>query len=386
MRVAVYTDQRYWRAGDGRLHTARAFVAFVGELARNVDELVLLGRLDDEPGPEAEPVPEEVRFAALPSYGDAADPVALLRALGGSLRRFWRTLDDVDVVWVLGPYPLALALAALARLRRRAVVLGVRQDLPAYIRARRPGRPLAHAAALGLEKAWRGLARRCRVVVVGPALARNYARAKEVLPIYVSLVRDDDVVAEPRPVTSGSGAPKRLLAVGRLDAEKNPLLLADVLAGLNATGPRWHLDVCGDGPLREALAARLAETGQRAQAALHGHVPAGDELWSLYRDSDALLHVSLTEGFPQVLIEAFAAGLAVVATDVGGVRDGVGDAAELIAPADAAAAIAAIERIESQPALRQARVQAGLTLARSHTIGAEAARVARFLEAAAAAA
>ena len=377
MRVAVYTDQRYWRTADGTVHTARAFVGFLGEVARHVDDLVLVGRLDERPGSPAEPVPAGVRFAALPHYEDAADPRALARAFSGSLRRFWRLLEHVDVVWVLGPYPLAVAFAVAARLRRRKVVLGVRQDLPAYIRARRPGRRGALAAALALEAVWRALARGASVVVVGPGLARNYRAAKRVLPIFVSLVHDADVAA--LPAARAEGGERRLLAVGRLDPEKNPLLLADVLARLNADAPRWRLVVCGDGALREALAARLAETGQAEHAELRGHVPAGAGLWKLYRDSDAFLHVALTEGFPQVLLEAFAAALPVVATDVGGVREGAGAAAELVPAADAGAAVAALERLAADEPRRRARVEAGLELARRHTAGAEAARVAAFL-------
>ena len=54
--------------------------------------------------------------------------------------------------------------------------------------------------------------------------------------------------------------------------------------------------------------------------------------------SDVFLHVSWTEGVPQVLFEAFAAGLPVVATDVGGVAQAVDGAALLVAPGDALAA------------------------------------------------
>jgi glycosyltransferase involved in cell wall biosynthesis len=43
-----------------------------------------------------------------------------------------------------------------------------------------------------------------------------------------------------------------------------------------------------------------------------------------YRSSHFLLHTSWTEGLPKVLIEAFAAVLPVVATDVGGIREAVG--------------------------------------------------------------
>jgi glycosyltransferase involved in cell wall biosynthesis len=92
--------------------------------------------------------------------------------------------------------------------------------------------------------------------------------------------------------------------------------------------------------------------------------------------------VSWTEGVPQVLFEAFAAGMPVVATDVGGVRAAVGDAALLVGPGDAAAAAGALERVVGDARLRAALVRAGRERVRTHTLEAEAHRTARFLSAA----
>ena len=91
------------------------------------------------------------------------------------------------------------------------------------------------------------------------------------------------------------------------------------------------------------------------------------------------LHVSWTEGMPQVLLEAFAAGTPVVATAVGGVPEAAGDAALLIPPGDADAAAAAIARIAADPELRRELVTRGIERVRGRTLEAESARVARFL-------
>src|SRR5207245_1791237 len=82
---------------------------------------------------------------------------------------------------------------------------------------------------------------------------------------------------------------------------------------LLARGCRWRLVVCGDGPLRGELERRLTELGVSHRAELRGYVPINGGLLEVYRSSHAFLHVSLTEGFPQVLGEAFASRLPVVA-------------------------------------------------------------------------
>ena len=124
------------------------------------------------------PVPEGIEFAPLPWYGSLASPLEVGRALFGSVRTFWRVLDDVDAVLLFGPHPTCFAFAALAALRGRRVVLGVRQDLPAYTRNRHPDRRSIQLMADTLEAGYRLLARLCPTVVVGPDLARNYRRAR----------------------------------------------------------------------------------------------------------------------------------------------------------------------------------------------------------------
>jgi glycosyltransferase involved in cell wall biosynthesis len=380
LRLAVYCDYRFWRA-EGRVWTERAFIVFLGGLAEQVDRLVMPGRLDPSPG-KAEiahyPLPDGIEFVPLPWYETLARPVGVLRALVGSMRRFWRVLDDVDAVWLLGPHPTCLAFALLATLRGRRVILGVRQDLPTYARTKHPGRRGFQLAADLLEGSYRLLARRCATVVVGPDLARNYRRARRLLPISVSLIRAADLPSEP-PGARWDGDELHALSVGRLEAEKNPLLLADIAAELRARDPRWRLIVCGEGPLEGELRARIAELGVEDVVDLRGYVPVDDGLLDLYRSSQALLHVSFTEGVPQILFEAFATSLPVVATAVGGVAEAVGDDALLLPADDAAAAAAALGRLAADPQLRERLRRGGLERVRRHTLEAECGRLADFI-------
>jgi glycosyltransferase involved in cell wall biosynthesis len=382
VRVAVYTDYTYRRDASG-VSGERAFVRFMVALAPHVDRLVLVGRLDPEPGRSHYPLPDDVELVGLPFYASLTQPLAVAGSLARSGVRFWRLLRDVDTVWLLGPYVQAIGFAALALLRGRTVVLGVRQDLPTYVRSRHPGKRWIHRAADAMEWTFRAMARRLPVAVVGPDLGRHYARSHRLLVLTVSLVSDADLVDPDVALARPLGDPVRVLSVGRLDREKNPLLLADVLAGLDGGGgpsdPDWRLDVVGDGPMRGELEARLAARGQQDRADLKGYVPIDGGLLELYREADVFLHVSWTEGLPQVLFEAFAAGLPVVATDVGGVAAAVGDAVLLIPAGDADAAVAALRRVADEPALREHLVRAGAALVRKHTLEREASALTAFL-------
>jgi glycosyltransferase involved in cell wall biosynthesis len=374
LRLAVYNDHWYQPRDDG-LYTDRALVLFLAGVASRIERLVLVGRLDPKLPQAHYRVPDELGFAALPYYPSLVNPRSL-PAMARSLHRFWRVLDDVDCVWLLGPHPLCLAFALLARLRGRRVALGVRQDFPVYTRSRHPGRRLVHLAADLLEGAYRLLARRLPTVVVGPELARNYRHARRLLPISVSLVRKADLADPAAAAARAWNEPPTALTVGRLETEKNPLLLAEVLKRLE---PRWRLVVCGEGPLEPQLRDRLRELGVDGRVELNGYLPIDGGLMDLYRASNAFLHVSWTEGVPQVLLEAFAAGLPVVATAVGGVPEATGDAALLIPPGDAGAAADALARLDSDPELRRRLIERGIERARNLTLESESAKVADFL-------
>lgn len=379
MRLLVYTDYAYQRDEAGTLYGERAFVVFMVAMAQHVERLTLCGRLRPELRASHYPVPEDVGFLPLPYYERLTQLHRAIASTVRSITRFWRALDDVDTVWLLGPYLHAIVFVLLAKARRRHVVLGVRQDFPLYTRNRYPSKRYLHRIAEALELIWQRLGRRIPVVVVGPQLAENYASSRAVLPIAVSLVGTEDLVPAEQAAAKSWDGERRILSVGRLDAEKNPLLLADVLAGLRDDGRDWRLIVAGDGTLRVALEERLAELGVAEHAQVLGYVPIDEGLGDVYRSSHALLHVSWTEGVPQVMFEAFAAGLPIVATAVGGVPGAVGDAGLLVEPGNAEEPVAELRRLAADADLRRTLIERGAAKVATQTIEAETARVARFL-------
>jgi glycosyltransferase involved in cell wall biosynthesis len=384
MRLGVYSDLVY-RADDDGLSTDLSFILFVAGLTSRVDELVVFGRRDPVPGRTLYALPPDVRFVPLPHYDRVTDLGGLTRSVSGARRAFAGELERLDAVWLFGPHPLALEFARMARRRGVRVFLGVRQDFPRYIGSRLPSRGWAWAVPVAhvLEQLFRGLARRLPTVVVGPALGRRYAGGGAPLLVTgVSLVRSGDVVSLEEALAKPWEGGLRLLTVGRLESDKNPLLLPEVLAALRQDDPHWTLDVVGDGELRGAVRRRADELGVSSALELAGYVPHGSELRAAYRRSHLFLHVSLTEGLPQVLVEAAASGLPIVATEVGSVRDALADGAAglLVPPRDADACARACIRIRDDAALRRQLIEAGLAEARRQTMDAQLDRLAAFFE------
>ena len=139
--------------------------------------------------------------------------------------------------------------------------------------------------------------------------------------------------------------PLRLLFVGRLDAQKNVARLLDAMSLLRAP---VRLCLVGDGELRGELEARAARLGLDVRFA--GRL-LGSGLVDAYRQADAFVLPSDKEGMPLAALEAMAAGLPVVATDVPGNADllrGVG----ILTEPEPAALAAAIDSIAADPQLR----------------------------------
>lgn len=385
MRIGVYSDMVYRRDRDG-ISNNRAFIRFVTALPPRVDEVVLFGRLDPMPGRSPYAVPHEgVRLVALPHYRSVTAVPHLLASLHRSTRIFAAELDRLDAIWIFGPHPVAQVFAWIARRRGTPVILGVRQDYPEYIANRLPSRLWAWAvpAARALDLAFRRLARTAPTVVLGSELARKYGGADAVISSGFSLVRRQELVTREAALEKPWAGERRILSVSRLDPEKNPLLLLDVLSGLRAHDERWRMVVAGEGPLRGAMEQRVRELGLQGSVELPGEVPNGPALWELYRRSHVFLHVSLTEGLPQVLFEAQAAGTPIVATAVGGVREALAGGASglLIGPEDAGAAIAAVERLAGDAQLRSRLIAAALENAEHETLEAQLDRLVEFFRA-----
>jgi glycosyltransferase involved in cell wall biosynthesis len=131
--------------------------------------------------------------------------------------------------------------------------------------------------------------------------------------------------------------PKRLVcAIGRLSPEKGFDQLVTAAQIVSRCTPDACFLIIGDGPLRETLRAQIADLKLTDRVALAGfHADAA----SFLAHCDIAVLPSYTEGLPVVLLEAFAAGVPVAATNVGGIPEVVEDGVNgfLVPPGNAEA-------------------------------------------------
>jgi glycosyltransferase involved in cell wall biosynthesis len=143
--------------------------------------------------------------------------------------------------------------------------------------------------------------------------------------VFRPLTSPDERRAHRQRVASRFGSPAELLVwVGRLDRQKDPVLLLEAMRCLADARPSVHLLVVGDGTLRSDVERRIRELGLRERVTLLGSCAPG-EIAELLQAADLFVLSSAYEGMPIAVLEALAVGVPVVATDVGEIRSVVRD-------------------------------------------------------------
>jgi glycosyltransferase involved in cell wall biosynthesis len=141
----------------------------------------------------------------------------------------------------------------------------------------------------------------------------------------------------------------RLLNVGRLSAEKGQDLLLRAVAALAGEYPALALDFAGTGPEEQNLRELARSLGIADRVQFLGYVK---DVPKLYQHCDLVVQSSLTEGLPNVILEAAYLRVPILATDVGGTREVAAHdrGAWLIEPGSLAALTDGLRRFLRDPA------------------------------------
>ncbi len=133
------------------------------------------------------------------------------------------------------------------------------------------------------------------------------------------------------------GGPIRMLAVGRIADQKDPLGMLRAFSA--AAVPNSTLDFIGDGPLMPDAISLAIELGLQERVTFHG---VRSDVGRFLQQSDIFVMHSKYEGMPIALLEAAAQAMPVVATPVGAVGQVLGDNGVLATPQTFPAALASL--------------------------------------------
>lgn len=172
-------------------------------------------------------------------------------------------------------------------------------------------------------------------------------RSLSVLPIMSQLLNGN--------AESERGADRRVTFgfAARIEKLKGPMILIEALGIAAQQDPNICLNIAGDGSQRQKIAARAKALNVAGQYRYHGVYTHPGERSSFMSSIDVFVMPSFTEGTPNCIVEAMAHGRPIIASDVGGVPDMIGNDAGLLVPAGDAKALAeAMLRLSQDHELR----------------------------------
>jgi glycosyltransferase involved in cell wall biosynthesis/predicted metal-dependent phosphoesterase TrpH len=267
-----------------------------------------------------------------------------------------------DAIHVCSPGPAGIAGVLVARALGLPLVGSYHTELTAYAGLRSGAQHVTDAMALAVGAFYNA----CDVVL-SPSSASDTALAGIGMGAE-KIMRWDRGVDTARFDPSLRGTrllePRRLevLYSGRITREKGAELLADAFLLAREQEPRLHLVLAGGGPEQEQLAERLG-----AHATFLGWL-SGAELARTYANADLFLFPSATDTFGQVILEAQASGLPIVAVAEGGPLSLIEDRVTgLLCEASAPALAEAVLELAASPLLRESLSRAALASVRERT-------------------
>jgi glycosyltransferase involved in cell wall biosynthesis/predicted metal-dependent phosphoesterase TrpH len=275
-----------------------------------------------------------------------------------------QTLSDgaFDAIHVCSPGPAGIAGVLVARALGLPLVGSYHTELTAYADLRSGQRHVADAMGLAVSAFYNA----CDIVL-SPSLASDAALAgigmgaEKILrwdrgvdtSRFDPALHDESLLAQET---------INVLYSGRITREKGVDLLADAFLLARERNPRLQLVLAGGGPEEERLRERLGDA-----ATFLGWLE-GTELARVYACADLFFFASATDTFGQVILEAQASGLPVLAVAAGGplslIEDGV---TGLLREADAGVLAGALVELASSPLLLERLSRTALAAVRQRT-------------------
>jgi glycosyltransferase involved in cell wall biosynthesis len=273
------------------------------------------------------------------------------------LATLWRVLDRVDVVHVFANSGWAWHLFAAP-----ALVIARIRGVPAIVNYRGGNANIFLASAP--RHVMRMLGGAASVIAPSEFLKRVFAAhgiAAAIVPNIVDLHR-----FSARPPRDFGDAP-HLVVTRNLEAIYDIPTAIRAFARIRHAFPHARLTIAGTGPERIACERLAAELGLGESVSFPGRID-NDRIPALYASADAMLNPSTVDNMPISILEAFASGVPVVSTNVGGIPDMAidGDTALLVPAHDAERMAAAAVSVLGDRALASRLVANGIESARRY--------------------
>jgi len=386
LRLGIYLHDRY--RGDGNFTVSNSeslnFIKRL-KLAEQISLAVSVTPIQDIDRGNYRVVAEDlgINLLPLPGWRNLEES---LTSIPFSLSRILKTARNLlaksDILWLRLPSVIAFFFWWLAKKQNKPVIMHVSGNVLIAARSQKYKglrRLAARLASFTLHLLTRWMSRYGITLVSGGELKKLFSTH-----LYPAYQLDDILLSEKNLLAprKTKGQAKELLFVGRFDYGKGIELLVDVVEELHVEFPALRPRLAGSGPLFEPIRKKIAERGLGSYVKLLGFVPADGSLQKLYRKADIfILPSEKPEGFPRVILEAWGAGLPVLATRLGGIpyRIRHGENGLVVDPGDRNQLRDTLRMMIKDDTLRYKLAQGGRETVKSLTFEHQARRIRKLL-------
>ena len=272
-----------------------------------------------------------------------------LRSAGSALRAYRTLTRGVDIIdaWTVPAYTLA----GLARPFASApVVIAGRRSQPDVHRTRTRLRELMRSVAMRHMDA---------VVANSQAAATAAVKVEHIDPARIRVIRNavvqvdtpPDVRVALRQSWHVSDEDVVVACIATLQVGKGHDLILKIASRLRHTHPELHYVFVGDGPLRESIESDIRSSGLKDIVTIESGQSDARQIYGAF---EIVIQASVSEGLPNAVLEAAAAGRAIIATNVGGTSEVITSEREgiLVKKESPGEMEAALVRLAGDPELR----------------------------------
>lgn len=370
--IGIFSEMRCSKF-EGKILIHQAFGRLVDELAKSFSKCYLsipLCPKDDTKDHEIQSDNVELmgREALKSSFRKIFHPLRILRA-GKKL------VDSSDIIFTIGTMPYLSLVHLYAIFRGKVIVQWMAGDLRASLSMNPNAKTLKgrlKSAFAWFDELWFHLIikfRHVRIIASGCALYEKYKSPRTKLVVSSSVKEGEFYYRE----DTCKRNPVRILFIGETRPGKGLRYLVEALGQLK-TSRRIQLAIVGDSKkyLQEKayIKERIDELGLKDTIEWVGYVRFLSGLFDEMRRSDIFVLPTLSEGAPQVLVEARAYGLPVISTSVGGIPSSVKDGEDgiLVPPKNSLALAEAIDKVIDDNSFRKKLISNGYKAAKKFTL------------------
>lgn len=321
-KIGLYTESIYLK-NENNLSSNDIFILFFRKLFPD-REINLIGRTTSCSTNNGFTLKRNEKLTELSYYKSINSLLMLLPFyLLNNLKAIFRFVKTNSILFVATPSPLSIILLKLFLLKKKRVVIFVRQDTRELIKLRHGGF-LSKIVTNFLESTVEKTVKNNPSIIVlafGRQIEKRYRLfSSNVYAIADTRYSKNDIISIDDIRSINWRKVINLIYVGRLEHGKGIENLLETVYNLKRLAPeKFHLTIIGDGTYKNHLINLCDQLDISKEVKFRGFVPFGKELLSSLRQHDIFILPSLSEGLPQVILEAMACGILTIATNAGSI-------------------------------------------------------------------